>query len=400
MLLTAACSLAIVSNADARTAGRLANRIVVDGITDEWEPDESLFQLNVSDPGNPVLEESLSDSKWGFQNDINQVRVTWDADFLYVAVDAIIFDNNVILLFDYRPGGMVAMTDISAWRRNFVFQGIQPDLFLATWDGNTLPQVWNVQGNDATQQDATTFQTVATFSKGTQGRSMEAAIPWPFLLGPGAPFDFSTTYNDSVYTLPPDIHTLKVVAILTAGADGTGGPDSAPDNLQGHDVDGAQRVTVDNWAIIPLDLTSPGGGGADGVVDFGADIRERLSFRVPPPIVGVRQEIREISFNAPIISPEQGGRLEFEVSLTPEVPASEDFRTVTMTAEVFNLSGNKVKTLYRESVRPASSPRDASVDLWDGRDERGRLVEGGTYLLRLVLEPESQREIKAFSVVR
>jgi hypothetical protein len=383
------------------TAVDLSGRMVIDGLTDEWEPDESLLQTNDTDPGNPVLEESLSDSKWGFNNDVNQIRVTWDRMFLYVAVNAIIWDNNVILLFDYQPGGMSAMTELNSWRRNFVFQGFRPDAFLATWDNNTQPQVWTVQAgseNSVSEQPAGSFPTAATFADGTQGRAMEAAIPWSILFGDASAPTFIPSVGDTVWPIPSGFGEFRMVAVLTAGPDGTGGPDSAPDNLQGHQEDSSQQVTIDNWVAVRLDANG------DNVVDFDTDVRdadlERVSFRVRPPVRGVRQEISGVGFNAKVISPEQGGELVFTVRLSPEVPPEEDYRTVSMTAEIFNVAGDRVRTLYTAHSRSAADPVDDVMDRWDGRDDRGRIVDAGVYLLRLVLEPESQRTIRAFSVVR
>jgi hypothetical protein len=71
-----------------------------------------------------------------------------------------------------------------------------------------------------------------------------------------------------------------------------------------------------------------------------------------------------------------------------------------MTAEIFNVAGDRVRTLYTENVRSAADPVNDVMDRWDGRDDRGRIVGAGVYLLRLVLEPESQRTIRALSVVR
>lgn len=379
----------------------LSDRFEIDGLTREWAADESLLQTNDSDPTNPVPEESISDSKWGFNNDVRQIRLTWDARFLYVGVDAIIWDNNVILLMDFKPGGMQEMTGLNSWRRNFVFQGIQPDLFLATWDRNTLPQVWSVESsNNVTQKDATSFATVATFSQGTDGRAMEAAIPWTFLLGDDAELVYSSAHGDSVYELPGDISEIRLVAVVTAGPDGTGGPDSAPDNSRGHDNSSTTQVTIDNWVTVPFDLTRPGGGAPDGVPDFNANVRERVSFRVRPPVRSLRQEIGDIVIARPLISPEQGGELEFRVELTPEAPPEEDFRVATLTSEIYDLRGEKVRTLYRLDARSASDPLDPAMDRWDGRDDGGRLVPGGIYVLRVVLEPDADRKTRSFTVLR
>ena len=391
----------------ATTGGDLSSRIVIDGLTgdaNEWEADEFLFQLNDSDPAVTLDEESSSDSKWGFNNDLNQIRITWDSRFVYVAGDGIIWGNNMLILFDCRPGGMTEMTNLNSWRRNFSFQGFRPDVFMATWDGNTQPQVWEVPPgsttiNNVQQRPIPSFETVATFQQGSQGRAMEAALPWSFFFGDEAERFFSDAYNDTVYVIPEDITELRIVGVVTAGADGTGGPDSAPDNLSGHEVDGSLPVTLDNWVTIPLDLDGPD-GKPDGVVDLGADIRARSSFRVRPPVIGLRQEIDSIEIARPVVSPEQGGRLEFSVNLTPDVPADEDFRSATLSAEIRNIRGELVRRLYANDVREQADLSNNPRDVWDCRDENGVIVEGGIYLLRVVLEPASAREVKAFSVVR
>lgn len=402
-MVSVLAGLSAARPAGAATGVDLSDRIEIDGLTaaDEWQPDESLFQVNDSDSANPVLEESLSDSRWGFNNDLNQIRVTWDARFLYLAVNAIIWDNNTILLFDYKPGGMTAMTNLNSWRRNFSFQGLEPDMFLATWDGNTQPQVWEfiqISGT-VTQKPQTDFESVATFQQSQQGKAMEAAIPWSFVLGADAERFFSPEYNDTVYALPDGITEIRFVGVITAGPDGTGGPDSAPDNLSGHEVDSSLQVTIDNWATIPLDLDGPD-GEPDGVVDFGAEIAARRAYRIRPPVVGLRQEIAAIDIDRPVISPEQGGELRFDLRLTPEIPPSEAFRTVTLTAEVRDLRGELVRSLYVGDVREQSELTSNPLDRWDCRDRDGFFVQGGIYVLRVVLEPQSARKTRAFSVVR
>ncbi|MAF26884.1 MAG: hypothetical protein QF819_00240 [Gemmatimonadota bacterium] len=370
----------------------LSARIAVDGLTADWDSDESAFGTN---PVSGAPEEGTSDSEWGTQNDVRQIRISWDAEFLYVAVDATIWDNNVILLIDHAPGGMTEMTNLNSWRRNFVFRNLQPDLFLATWDRNTLPQAWTSVGtNQVTQRDATSFATVATFDQGTPGRAMEAALPWPFLLGDDAVRDFSAAVGESLWVVPAERSVLRVVAIVTAGGDGTGGPDSAPDNLSGHSAESSDQVTIDNYAEIPLDLDG------DGFCDFGQSVKERVSFLVQPPVRGVRMEIADVAFARSVISPENGGELAFRVRLSPEVPSGESFRTVVLSAEVFDRRGKRVKELYRNHERSAADPVSLAMDRWDGRDWDGGIVPGGIYVLRVVIEPETHRFTRAFSVVR
>jgi len=257
-MLAAAALVALPVSTAATTALDHSHRIQIDGFATEYEPDETLFQ--VSPRG--VSEESAVDSKWGRFNDLNNIRLTWDADFVYVAVEGYIYNNNTMIFFDTLPspdGQSPGWTDFSSmeggWRRAVSFDnGINPELFVATWDGNTTPQMWRYTGpNRDAQIPEGSFPTVATFSRDLAGRAMEAAIPWDaFFLGQGKR-EFVSAYGDTVYRLPEGIHQIKLVAWITTGADGLGGPDSAPDNLSGHEVDAAVPVVLDNFIRITVD---------------------------------------------------------------------------------------------------------------------------------------------------
>lgn len=411
----------------AETAPDLSGRITIDGYSNDFAPDEAIFVdtlIDVNGDGVPeiVSQERNNDSKWGFNNDINQIKVTWDSENLFVAVDGISWDNNIILLFDYLPGGLDRMTELNSWRRNFVFAGdFLPDLFLATWDGNTTPQVWRYSNeNQVTQVDITLFETVATFAQGNTGRSMEARIPWPVLYGRDLERRYDEATGDSVYVLPTarldHAHSIRLCAILTAGGDGTGGPDSAPDNLGGHSIESSNQVTIDNYAVVPLDTTYyvtrddrrtftweedvVDTAVADGSPDLGVSVVQRRSFFIVPPVVPKNFNFRDLVFDRPVISPEEGTDLRFEFTLSPVPEPADSIRTLSVSAEIYNLRGNRVKVLYREEPRVVTRPSDPERDVWDGRDEGGQLVPGGIYLLRFVVEPGVFRTTKAFSVVR
>jgi hypothetical protein len=318
------------------------------------------------------------------------------------------------------------MTQLNSWRRNFVFAGdLRPDLFFATWDGNTTPQIWRfARENQVTQVDISQFETVATFAQGNTGRSMEARIPWTVFYGTELVRRYDETLRDSVYVLPDGIdhaHSIRLVAILTAGGDGTGGPDSAPDNLGGHTIESSNQVTIDNYANVPLDttyyVTSLGrqvfseaelDGGetiadtvvSDGSPDLGIDVRARRSFLLEPPVVAKNFAFSSLSFRNPAVSPERGELLRYDFTLTPEPALADSVREISVSAEIYDMRGDRVRVLYREDRRRVDEPADPDLDLWDGRDESGRLVPGGIYILRFVVEPGVYRATKAFSVVR
>ena len=74
--------------------------------------------------------------------------------------------------------GMADMTQLTSWRRNFVFsEDFTPDLFWATWDGNTRPQLWRyatVRDPVLEQIQPDSFSTAATFEQTASGPSQLA----------------------------------------------------------------------------------------------------------------------------------------------------------------------------------------------------------------------------------
>lgn len=402
--LVLAAALLAPGGAGAATAPDLSSRITIDGYSGDFTSGEKLLDESVP-------EEGTADSKWGVNNDINQIRITWDADYLYLAVDGIIWDNNVVLVFDATEGspgdpeddGLASMTNIDSWRRNFDFgNGLTPDLFMATWDRNPTPRLLVVRApTDVEEQPVTTYAAVSTFSQGSRGRAMEAAIPWPLVLGADAERVFVPEIGDTLYRIPDDVHDLRIAGFVTAGPDGTGGPDSAPDNLQGHTNDSANRVLIDNYAILPLDLDAES-SPLHGFPDMGIEPKDRTSFLVQPPVRGITFEIAALRLARSVVSPEENRPLEFELDLSPPVPPDEEsFRKVSLTAEIYDLSGRRVRVLYRDDERLASDPNyPATKNVWDGRDGAGRMVDGGIYLLQVVSEPGLHRKARVFSVIR
>ena len=410
----------------ARAASQLhmQGRISIDGNSSDFTTGESLFGLNTQVN---LPEESDIDSRWQ-DNDISQIKITWDADSLYIAGEGVINGNNMIILVDVgnpNPGvlaesgvafdGLAKMTELNSWRRNFVFQnGLRPDFFVATWDGNKTPRLLSARGDntvvDEVPASSTTGQTgqflsAATF-QGTQGnRSMEFAAPWWRVLGYTTPDGVQRRYvpalDDTVTVLPAGIRYLRIVGVVTGGGDGTGGPDSAPDNLTGHEVDGGIQVTLDNYAILDIDrVDATGAEGPDGLPDFGVEPKSRTTFLIPPPVVALRFNIVDLHLDRPSFAPERGQSTHWTFDLTPKLPPAEAaLRNFVVSADVYDMRGNRVRRVFDSDRRPTNSTASA-IDLWDGRDDSGALVDGGVYLVRLVLEPDQQRAVKPVAVIR
>ena len=127
----------------ATTASDLSDRLNSHGVisNDDFTDDEKILCDSL---GN--LLESPADSYWGEDNDVKQIKVTWDNSYLYLAVDACSFNNNVLLFIDiYDDYGITDMSKLTGWQRSFKFYNWSPDFFVGTWDGNEYPEVWYMQ---------------------------------------------------------------------------------------------------------------------------------------------------------------------------------------------------------------------------------------------------------------
>jgi hypothetical protein len=425
-IVLATLAALVASPAAARTARDLGGRMSIDGFATEWADSEWVFGYN---PTAQALEEAVDDSKWGSNNDIFQIRVTWDAHNLYLAGEGRIWDNNMMLWIDSVPGeGLGKMTDLTSWRRNFYFdttgisqgEGFAPDLFAATWDRNLSPRLIVNLGRRQNDKDlvddelsGSYFVAAATFDQGNTGRSMEVSIPWKSVYlgqanGPGVK-DTTLTVGGVTETFPriPRGAKLLIAGAITTGADGLGGPDVAPDASAELSNEAGVAVNVDNWAIISLDQnddTGIGAGGPDGIPDWNITPRSRVSFRYPPPIFGLRNCIvKDIAIDRPAFRPDLSERLNFKVELDPAPDPSDivnQLRKVSLTANLFDSQGRFVRNLYVAQARPVLSPADPKWDTWDGRDERGEIVRPGVYILRLAVEQNICRSTRAIVVVR
>jgi len=261
----------LLAAAAAASATSSAQRsIVLDGDSSDFAEDEALFQLG---------EELAMDSRWGEFNDINQIKATWNADTLFIAVDGYSWDNNVMLFIDTMEGaGIPDQGEVTTgWNRKFLFFGRSPDLFVGTWDNNASPQLWRARLGSSTQANQmapfnpenpdqpSDFHSVASFSQGQPDRSMELAVPWATLF-----------YGEP---LPPGA-AIALVAVVTTGSDYLSGPDSAPNSTFQMPENSGDQAYIDNFLILRLDRDE------DGIADLGVspNAREGDAFGELPPM--------------------------------------------------------------------------------------------------------------------
>jgi hypothetical protein len=349
------------------TGSDIYDRFILDGISDEFTSDE--YVLRDSSGGSL---ESETDSFWGEYNDIRQIKVTWDATYLYIAVDACAWDNNVILYIDiFDDYGMQDQSDLNTWMRNFKFYNFDPDFFLATWDTNTNPQFWKVREGQTRVADEISSEDYASFDTGQLGRSMEVIIPW------------STLYYSEERNMA-DNPSIRIAAVITAGGDFTSGPDCAPDNLGGMAQDDGQTVIIDNYAEVLIDENGDGAADTDSVEPW-----QRVSFLETPPIKATPLEVTKVEF------PEGKG-----FNRDKEEQIAFRFYTNRLTQYyiyIYNMEGKQVGIATQTGNDIIENYYDFE---WNGYNLSGKPVPYGIYILRIFSDSGEITRNEAFAVVK
>ena len=328
------------------TSEDLTDRIIIDGYSSDFSSDEEILSNQDGD-----LIESPRDSYWGENNDIRQIKATWDKEYFYIAVDACSWDNNVMIFIDVHADyGINDMSELNAWARSFKFYNINPDFFIGTWDTNNSPQFWSIREGGSIQADLDqTIESFASLNTGALDRSMEVKIPWEILRVSNR-----------------DIRTIKLVSVITGGDEYTSSPDAAPDNLGGMTNNASQTVVVDNYAELEVDSDE------DGIPDMGVKPQERRSFYKQPPFETLNLRIQDVIFlNGKTFSPYQHEEIEFSL---------ETNRTIDFRVKVFDLNGRYITDAEQKDST-------GSQWKWNGKNNRGDVVPFGVYIL--LFESES-----------
>jgi len=327
----------------------LSNRIMIDGKSDDYEMDENILY---DSSGN--LLESPSDSYWNEYNDVRQIKVTWDESYLYVAVDASSWDNNVLLFIDiYDDYGIQDMGQLNAWQRSFKFYNFNPDFFVGNWDTNDIPQFWQVEEGGIMQvNQILNMETSATINTGNLSGAMEIKISW------------ETLFFNSDRTLQ-QYPNIKFLSVITGKDDHANGPDCAPDNLGGMANNSGQLVILDNYANVLIDENG------DGNPDMNIAPQDRTTFYKTPPFDSEPLLIEKFVFsNGKTFAPLKNEEISFSL---------ETNRNAEFSVEIFDLNG--------KFINHADSDENVSLSWnWNGKNDNGRHVPFGIYILRLVAE--------------
>ncbi|MBT4976132.1 MAG: hypothetical protein HOL51_01715 [Gemmatimonadetes bacterium] len=95
--------------------------------------------------------------------------------------------------------------------------------------------------------------------------------------------------------------------------------------------------------------------------------------------------LEDVTVTPPILTP-NGDGINDEGAIEAKIFAVEGDKRLRV--EVFDLSGRQLRDLSRQEARPSGVHRV----LWDGRDDTGRLVSPGVYVVRLGLDTDASRQ--------
>jgi hypothetical protein len=325
--------------AHATTANSLSGRVVIDGVLDEYSPDEWVLDEST----NP--EETDRDSQWSRDNDISRVALTWDRSFLYIGVEGRAFDSFLSLFIFNRAGGLTSLEDAGEFRR--AIQLPSPINLMALAAPGRIPDVARADDTHPFGLLDRGAAPVAISGDRTGPVGFEMKVPW------------------SMLTLS---RPVSLVAAVT-GELGTGAGDVAPDASAVMDTDRFARAVLDRWFQIDADIDD------DGLADIG--ISPRTAGRVQTYGLGASKRSDytvgiEVAPRA--FAPDRSEPASINVWVNGNIPQQPLHISVT----IYSLEGERVKVLADDLGAGGGSILPVS---WNGTDEHGDIVRGGTYII-------------------
>jgi hypothetical protein len=372
ILLIATPSVFFHTPTNATTAADLRGRITIDGHVDDYSLDEFILDENTS------VAESPDDSRWGSDNDLRALALTWDNFNLYVAVPAVVVSTSLFLFVDSSCEGWVNLNDIDALRRNIEFLELRPNLVVeALRDRDEVTAGFTDCNRPFVFLGSDAFAS-AFLQNATIDGALELALPWS-VLG-----DYEAT-ADGV-RLPERGHHLGVLAAVSGASRGTGAGDAGPDPTVVLERDSTQVAVLNNHVIVPLD------SDGDGILDIGVSPRAVVSYATTDSEPVSSQLPLAITVDDKTIAPDNGETVQFHVTLDPPGYTLPVF----LTARVYTSSGGVVRTLFANERRVLTGV--PQVDEWDGRNDQGDVVPGGVYVIAVkggVAAGEAKRTVQA-----
>jgi hypothetical protein len=325
------------------TATSLGARIAIDGVLDEYAPDEWVLDSTSAFP------ESDTDSRWGSDADVARVALTWDDEFLYVAVDFRSRGEYAAVFLAGAAGGLTALDGAGSFRRAIDLPGIRPTL-LALAVPHAAPSVAMVDAFHpfGLVDRATLPAAVQSTLDGRAG--FEMAIPWARLSLEGP---------------------VRLVSAITGGV-GSGSGDAAPDPRATPDAERFARARLDRVLAVVADAD------ADGRPDAGVSPRAVVTVETSEEgTLAHGSDSIEVRVDARAFAPDRA-----EVATFTVAPTTGEFENVSGSCTIYSVDGREV----REFSVTLGGPAAATSITWDGRDAQGRIVPGGVFVAAFDLE--------------
>jgi hypothetical protein len=340
--------------AGASTAPDLRTQILIDGDIGDFAPDDWVLDDSTSVP------ERAGDSRWGRDNDVRGLAVTWDAFNVYIGVPAVTVSTTLMVFLDVVCGGVRDLRGDGSFRRNVEFSAMTPNVLMQGVGAPREPEIALLDCNRPISTVDPAEYIGMYVQRGSETGALEVALPWTLFPG------FAREAGG--VTVPSDGTRLRVLAAVAAGP-GMGVGDAAPDPSVILENDSTRVAILNNYVALPLDADG------DGFVDIGVSPRGVASYGVvASEDVGGVLPIT-LLVEEKLIAPGAGESLNFTISLNP--PAYQ--QTVYLTGRIYSSSGRLLRTLFAEEAMVLSPSPAAKT--WDGRDDSGAIVPGGVYVI-------------------
>jgi hypothetical protein len=330
------------SSAAATTAAALSDRISIDGDPGDFAADEWILDAASAFP------ERGDDSRWGVDNDVARVAVTWDRARLYLAVDFTASASAILVMIANGPGG-VASLDAAGEFRRAIDPPFAANLLLLAGPG-APPRVARADAAHAFGLvDRATVPAVVVAAP--DGRaSFEASIPWTLL----------------------DVSRPVALVVAVTGGTGTGAGDAAPDPRTAPVTDRYARVVLDRWIVLDPDADT------DGAADAG--VAPRAAAVVEPdadPALETGDAEILVTRDRGVFAPDRGESVTFTLRT-----AAGTFDRIEGRCVILGVDGREVRAI----AIPATGPAGEITVTWDGRDAGGRVCDGGVFVAAFDVE--------------
>jgi hypothetical protein len=342
----ASCLVALIAlhpaTAAATTAVSLSGRIQLDGRLDDYAPDEWILDENSPFP------ERSDDSRWGSDNDVARVALTWDSSWLYLAVDFTAQASGLLVMIGNGPGGVATLEATGEFRRA-VDLPFESNLLLLAVPGSE-PRVARVDSaHPFGLLDRATVP--ALVARNEDGRAVfEAWIPW-------------TVINAT--------QAVRISAVIT-GQTGGGAGDAAPDSRTVLSSDRWARAVIDRHAMVVAD--------ADGNNAPDTGVSPRAAARIEPdtasPAARGDADIEVVAAPA-VFAPDRGDLGVFTIR-SPAGP----FASISGRCLIHAMDGRRIRTI---EIPQAGDVNTVTV-AWDGRDDAGNICDGSMYVAAFDVE--------------